>query len=183
MEQEAYVVDAKDKEIGKRQMNALKPPKLFAWLASLVTISLILADQFLARGNNPYLRGAGVFVLVLAGGFIFMPFVLLSRYGRGGDGKIYMQTRAVVDQGLYAITRHPQYLGYVLLAWGFAALSQHGVAVVLAALGTTLFCVQAVREERYCLAQFGEPYEQYLRRVPRFNFILGIVRLLRGGGK
>jgi len=151
---------------------------LFAWLASLVMISLILTTQFLARGDNAYLRGAGVFLLALAAGFIFTPFVLLSRYGRGEDGKTYMQTRAVVDQGLYTITRHPQYLGYIFLAWGFAALSQHGVAVVLAALGTTLFYVQAVREERYCLAQFGEPYGQYLRRVPRFNFILGIVRLL-----
>ena len=54
-------------------MNALKPPKRFAWLASLVTISLILTTQFLAQGDNPYLRGTGVFVLVLAGVFILTP--------------------------------------------------------------------------------------------------------------
>ncbi len=159
-------------------MNALKPPKLFAWLASLITISLILTDQFLVRGDNPYLRGVGVFVLLLAGVFIFTPFVLLSRYGRGEDGKTYMQTRALVDQGLYSITRHPQYLGYIFLACGFALLSQHLVIVLLAAVGTMFFHNQAVREERYCLAQLGEPYEQYLQRVPRFNFILGILRLL-----
>jgi protein-S-isoprenylcysteine O-methyltransferase Ste14 len=159
-------------------MDELRPPKLFAWIASVVTISQIIVTQFLPRGDNPYLRGAGVFVLVLAGVFIFIPFFLLVKHGRGEDGRTYMQTRAFVDQGLYTITRHPQYLGYVFLAWGFAALSQHWVAVLLAALGTTLFYVQAVREERYCLSQLGEPYEQYLRRVPRFNFILGIVRLL-----
>ena len=101
------------------------------------------------------------------------------KHGRIGDGKTYMQTRAVVDQGLYSITRHPQYLGYIFLACGFALLSQHWVVALLAAVGVMFFHNQAVREERYCLAHLGEPYEQYLRRVPRFNFILGIVRLLQ----
>ena len=152
-----------------------KPPKLFAWLASAATVFLIVITQFLPRGDDPYLRGAGVSLLPVAGLFIFWPFYLLAKHG--GEGESYMQGRVVVDRGLYAITRHPQYLGYVFLACGFALLSQHWVAILLAVIGATFFYLQAVREERYCLAQLGEPYEQYLQRVPRFNFILGIVRL------
>lgn len=157
----------------------LKPPGLFAWFASLVTISLIPVSQFLARGDDPYLRGIGVLLLLSAGVFIFAPFYLLTKYG-GKDGQTYMQARTVVDRGLYAITRHPQYLGYMFFACGFALLSQHWVAVLLAAVGATLFYMQAVKEERYCLAKLGEPYKQYLQRVPRFNLILGIIRLIRG---
>jgi protein-S-isoprenylcysteine O-methyltransferase Ste14 len=159
-----------------------KRPKLSAYPASLATIGTVVVTQFLARGDNACLRGAGVFLLALAAVFIFTPFVLLGRYGRTDDGKTYMQTRVVVNQGLYAITRHPQYLGYIFLACGFAALSQHWVAALLAVVGAILFYLQAVREERYCLAQLGEPYRQYLRRVPRFNIVLGIMRLARGGG-
>ena len=158
-----------------------EPPKLFAWSASAVVISLIIVTQFLPQGDDPYLRGTGVFVLLLAGVFIFAPFYLLARHGRIKDGQTYMQARIVVDQGLYAITRHPQYLGYIFLACGFALLSQHWVTVLLAAVGSTCFYLQAVREEKYCRAQLGEPYEQYRRRVPRFNVVLGIMRLLRGG--
>jgi protein-S-isoprenylcysteine O-methyltransferase Ste14 len=157
----------------------LEPPKLFAWLGSLVTISLILITQLLARGDDAYLRGAGVFALLLAAVFIFAPFFLLRKHGRTEDGKTYMGTRTVVDQGLYTITRHPQYLGYMFLACGFALLSQHWVAFLLTALGVALFYFQAVTEERYCLVRLGEAYEQYLRRVPRFNVVLGIIRLLR----
>ncbi len=91
----------------------LKPPRLFIWFASLVTISLILVSQFLAQGDDPYLRGTGVFVLLLAGVFIFAPFYLLTRHGRTKDDQTYMQARIVVDRGLYAIIRHPQYLGYI----------------------------------------------------------------------
>ena len=155
-----------------------EPPKLFAWLASVVTISLIIATQFLARGDDPYLRGTGVLVLLLAAVFIFGPFYLLAKYGETKDGQTYMQARIVVDQGLYAVTRHPQYLGYIFLACGFTLLSQHWVAVLLAVIGTTFFYLQAVREEEYCLAQL-ESYAQYLWRVPRFNIILGAVRLLQ----
>jgi len=156
-----------------------EPPKLLAWLASLVTMSLIPVSQFLARGDDPYLRGTGVFLLLMAGVFIFAPFYLLTKHG-GKDGQTYMQTRIAVDHGLYAITRHPQYLGYMFFACGFALLSQHWVVVLLALVGATLFYMQAVREERYCLAKLGEPYKQYLQRVPRFNLILGIIRLLGG---
>jgi protein-S-isoprenylcysteine O-methyltransferase Ste14 len=124
----------------------------------------------------------GVFVLLLAGVFIFAPFYLLTKHGGVTDGQTYVQARIVVDRGLYAITCHPQYLGYIFLACGFARLSQHWVAVLLAVVGATFFYLQAVREERYCLVQLGEHYEQYLRRVPRFNFILGIVRLLQMPG-
>jgi protein-S-isoprenylcysteine O-methyltransferase Ste14 len=158
----------------------LEPPKLFAWLASVVTVSLIIVTQFFPRGADPYLRGTGVFVLLLAGVLIFWPFYLLTKHGRIKDGQTYMQARIVVDRGVYAITRHPQYLGYVFLACGFALLSQHWAAVLLAAVGATLFYLQAVREERYCLAQLGEPYEQYRRRVPQFNIVLGMMRILRG---
>jgi protein-S-isoprenylcysteine O-methyltransferase Ste14 len=161
----------------------LKPPRFLAWLASLAMVSLMLVNLFLQRGDNPYLRGAGVVVLVLASVFIFAPFFLLRKHGRIKDGETYMQTNTVVDQGLYAITRHPQYLGYMFFACGFALLSQHWVAVLLAAVAVPLFCLQAVKEEHYCLTQLGEPYEQYRRRVPRFNLILGIMRLPRGGRK
>jgi len=157
----------------------LKPPTRFLWIASGATISLIIVTQFLPRGGDPYLRGTGVFVLLLAAVFIFWPFYLLAKHGKPKDGQTYMQAGIIVDRSLYAITRHPQYLGYSFLACGFALLSQHWVAVLLAAVGATFFYLQAMREERYCLARFGEPYEQYLRRVPRFNFILGIVRLLQ----
>jgi protein-S-isoprenylcysteine O-methyltransferase Ste14 len=156
-----------------------EPPKLFAWIASGMTISLIVVAQFLPRGGDLYLRGAGVFVLLIAGVFIFWPFYLLAKYGRTKDGQSYMQARIVVDRGLYAITRHPQYLGYVFLSCGFALLSQHWAAVLLAAVGSTCFYLQAVGEERYCLTQFGVLYERYQQRVPRFNVVLGTMRLLR----
>lgn len=157
----------------------LRPPKLFAWFASLATVATITVPQLLPRGEDPTLRGAGLFLLVLAAVCIFTPFFLLRKHGQTEDSGTYMQTRTAVDLGLYAVTRHPQYLGYMLLAWGFAALSQHWLAALLATAPSALLYLQATAEERYCIAQLGEPYELYVHRVPRFNVVLGIVRLVR----
>ena len=168
------------KTITKNDYHNPEPPKLFAWLASIVTVALIIATQFLSRGGNLYLRGIGVFILLLGGVFIFTPFYLITKYGRAKDEKTNLQPSKVVDQGLYAITRHPQYLGYIFLTWGFALLSQHWVTFLLAIVGMTFFYAQAMFEEKYCLAQFGEPYALYLQRIPRFNIVLGILRKLRG---
>jgi protein-S-isoprenylcysteine O-methyltransferase Ste14 len=162
-------------------MSNNKTPALFAWIASVATLGVIVATQYLPRGNHPVLRVTGVAVLLLATVFVFWPFHLLAKHGAIGRKQPYTQTTTVVDRGLYAIIRHPQYLGYALLACGFALLSQHWVSCLLAAIGVTCFYVQAVHEERACLARLGRPYAQYCQRVPRFNAILGLARLVLGG--
>lgn len=171
-------IGALDRDGGGEQ----EPPRLFAWVASLATILLLITVLLLGRGENDPLRIAGVVLLALSVPFMFVPFFQLP--GRGGnvEGESYMQTVAVAERGLYGIVRHPQYLGYMLLACGFALLSQHLLAVVLASVSITAFYVQAVEEEGYCLGRFEETYAQYRRRVPRFNVVLGLVRRLRRGG-
>ena len=156
----------------------LKLPMLAAWIAALATVGTIVLAEFLPRGDNAYLRGAGVCLLALAAVFIFAPFFLFRKHGRIEDGGSYMQTRTVVDRGLYSIVRHPQYLGHMLLACGFALLSQHWLVVVLAVVGITAIYVQGVEEERTCRARLGAAYGHYMQRVPRFNIILGVLRVL-----
>jgi protein-S-isoprenylcysteine O-methyltransferase Ste14 len=155
-------------------------PSRFAWLASATTVLLIIAVQFLPRGDHQIVRIVGVVMLLMAAVFIFTPFYLLSKYGSMEAGKTYMQAEEVVQRGLYSIMRHPQYFGYMLLACGFTLLSQHWVAVLFTILSVAFYSRQAVEEEGYCLVQFGEPYARYLQRVPRFNFVLGVWRVLRG---
>lgn len=152
--------------------------RLYGQVASILLVILLLLTIFLPEGENPYLRAAGVFILALAALFMFLPFYFLSRFGMAAKGESYMQSRQVVDRGPYAIVRHPQYLGYALLACGFALLRQHWAIILLAVLGSVFFYLQVVEEEKTCLSKFGEAYRQYCQRVPRFNFILGLIRIL-----
>jgi len=154
---------------------------LQSWAQIILFAALFIADWQLPDGDLLWLRMAGVFVLALAAILIFLPFVQLKKYGESGNSNNYMETRVVADRGLYAIVRHPQYLGYILLFSGFALLSQHWVTYLIAAGGVVVLYTQAVAEERFCLEQFGNAYERYLARVPRFNLVLGLWRFLKRG--
>ncbi len=157
-----------------------KPPRGFALLASLCAAGVIVINLLLASGDNSALRAAGVIVLFLSIVFMFPPLRLLKQHGHVVEGGNYMRTTTVVDQGLYAVVRHPQYLGYMLLTGGFVLVTQYWLSVLLGLIAITCFYLQAVAEERYCIAHIGAAYEHYQRRVPRFNVILGIIRYLAG---
>ncbi|QRN84003.1 isoprenylcysteine carboxylmethyltransferase family protein [Chloroflexota bacterium] len=157
----------------------IAPPKIFAWLASLTLISIIAAAMLLPHGQYLPLKIAGVSILVIAAVFIFTPFFLLQKSGNASSKKSYMETTQVVDKGLYAITRHPQYLGYMLMSIGFACITQYWVIYLLATICIIFFVLQSIQEEHFCASQYGESYVDYLNRVPRFNIFLGLWRKIR----
>ena len=157
-----------------------QPPRTFGLLASLSAAGVIVLNMLLGSGNNSILRASGVVILLLSVVFMFPSFVLFKKYGQVSEGDNYMHTTTVVDQGLYAVVRHPQYLGYMLLSGGFALVTQHWLTVLLGIVALAGFYLQAIAEERHCVANLGSPYEHYMRRVPRFNVLLGIARILSG---
>lgn len=64
--------------------------------------------------------------------------------------------------------RHPQYVGFLLIMLGF--LFQWPTLLTLAMFPVLvwMYVHLARQEEREALAQFGEAYASYARRVPPF---------------
>lgn len=46
-------------------------------------------------------------------------------------------------------------------------------------LGSALFYKDVLREEQMSVEKFGDDYRRYMERVPRMNFLVGIVWLLQ----
>jgi protein-S-isoprenylcysteine O-methyltransferase Ste14 len=157
-------------------------PPAAGLVATGFTIALLVAVQFVQATGPSWLKAISVALLLLAAIFIFLPFVQLPRYGKADQGNPYFQTTRVVDRGLYGIVRHPQYLGYSLLAVGFAGLRPHPLVIGLAAGALAFFYAQSVIEERFCCEKFGPEYRDYMRRVPRLNFLRGLFRMVMRGG-
>lgn len=149
------------------------------WVTVVLFAGVVASELFWGGGESLVCRVLGVSCLALAAVFSFLPFYQLKKFGRVPAGKSYMDTCMVVDQGLYAIVRHPQYLGYILFFVGFFFLTQNGVSLVLAAFGILSIVFHTLREERECLERFGGSYAAYRRRVPSFNFLLGFIQYLR----
>lgn len=145
-------------------------------LAGAATAANFIAMQFAARIENDWLKGIGLVTLALAIVLIVTPFFTLPKYGRVQSGDSFYQTNQVVERGVYALVRHPQYLGYALVNVGLSALNWSWATAVLAALASLFFYLQSIQEEKFCHQQMGTAYAIYCQRVPRFNLLLGIFR-------
>jgi len=122
----------------------------------------------------------GWVVLVLGFPFLLSPLIYFSKSGKPAKNKSLMDTTVVVDSGTYSIVRHPQFLGGVLLMIASILISQHWLAAIVSAPFIVLICTKWVREaEEHLILKFGDDYKRYMERVPRMNFLLGIIRLLR----
>ena len=94
-----------------------------------------------------------------------------------------METTALVDTGIYAIVRHPQGgTAGILLNLALALIGQHWLLVALAAVGIVLLYMDTFRADEACTEKFGQAYVRYMQRVPRVNFVAGLLRLLVHAG-
>lgn len=154
-------------------------PPLTAWLGFGFAVVTILLALRLPGGAPTWAHGLGAAFLLASAPLIFLPFLQLPRYGRVERGRSYMETTALAERGLYAVVRHPQYLGYVLLTAGFALRAPRPVVVAAAVAAITGFVLQAREEDRDLRQRFGSAWESWARDVPAFDLPAGLLRLAR----
>jgi len=141
-----------------------------AWMAQLLTIALTL--WLPARATPPWTRLPALLLGVAALLFLFWPLFALQRHGRIPPGGSTMETTQVVARGPFALLRHPQYFGAMLVCGVMALLNPAPLVLLGAATAVALFYAYAVQEEGRLLARFGAAYAAYMARVPRFNPLL-----------
>jgi protein-S-isoprenylcysteine O-methyltransferase Ste14 len=108
------------------------------------------------------LLGFGIFLLILA-------LVTLRKKG----------TDRIIDTGIYGIVRHPIYLAGMIMFFSHIFLGQHWIVVVSTGIAIGC-CYVAMRSgDRRNLEKFGDDYAQYMKKVPRMNFVAGLTRLTK----
>jgi protein-S-isoprenylcysteine O-methyltransferase Ste14 len=96
------------------------------------------------------------------------------------EGKSYVNTTVLVKSGIYAVVRHPMYTSGIVLALALTMISQHWLSVVIGTMPMVIFYVGAWEEDKSLVDTFGEDYKIYMRKVPRVNVILGVLKSLLG---
>ena len=69
--------------------------------------------------------------------------------------------------GLYALVRHPSYLGILLMDLGFAGVFRSVVALALMPMVLWMFKRRMDVEEKFMVEQFGDEYRTYMGRTRR----------------
>jgi protein-S-isoprenylcysteine O-methyltransferase Ste14 len=137
----------------------------------LVLTGFLETDYYLPLFILGWIFWAAGMVLVMA------PIVMFPRRGGVPKGKSFVHTSKLVDTGIYALVRHPQYLGGILAIFiATLLLYPHWLFLVLGIPGAAILYWGTKEEEKRLVARFGGEYEDYMQRVPRMNLILGIIR-------
>jgi len=153
---------------------------ILAVILTIVAIGQIILSFLLYNKNgSPIIRNIGWIVLWISAIFGWLPIYTFKRWGGVPKGKSYMQTNVLVNRGVYAIVRHPQYLAGVLISVALTLIAQHWLVGVLGAVAIVIYYVDTFEEEESAVKKFGEGYQRYSESVPRLNFVIGIIRVLR----
>ncbi|MFO7981431.1 MAG: isoprenylcysteine carboxylmethyltransferase family protein [Candidatus Aminicenantes bacterium] len=111
---------------------------------------------------------------------VMTPIILFPRRGGVAKGKSFVHTHRLVDSGIYAVVRHPQYLGGILaLFLANFLFYPHWLFGILGIVGAVILYWSTKEEEKGLIQQFGDDYRAYMQKVPRMNLILGIIRVLK----
>jgi protein-S-isoprenylcysteine O-methyltransferase Ste14 len=122
--------------------------------------------------------GWGIWILSIF--FGIAPIFLLGRRGAVEKGRSYVHTTKLVDTSLYAIVRHPQYLGGMLFNLALMLMAQHWLVIVIGSASMGLLYLELCAADQEGIDKFGDAYRSYMQRVPRANFLLGLIRMMRG---
>ena len=151
-------------------------------LASLLFISQIIMGLYLLSEINQIeiLAYLGVGLYVFSGAiFGMLPTFEFRKKGKVEKGKSYIHTTKLVDTGIYSIIRHPQYVTFILFAIAGMLLFQHWIIILLGIPVIPLMYIDLIKADKDAIEKFGDDYKQYMKKVPRANFLLGIIRLLQ----
>lgn len=121
-----------------------------------------LLEMILGWEANPHF---GPFHL-LSFAFIGVGFWLMA----GSWRVLYEASRSggLATSGPYARVRHPQYVAFVLVMFGFLIQWPTLLTLVMFPILVWMYVRLARAEEREMMAEFGDAYRRYADRVPAF---------------
>ncbi len=157
--------------------------KMFWGVAvTVVAVGQIISALFFYNAmDNEALTNLGWGVMMISAIFGWLPILTFRKQGGVAKGKSYVATTQLVDTGIYAIVRHPQYLAGIIMSVALALIAPHWLVVGLGVVAVAIYAFSTFEEERGCIEKFGDEYLAYMTRVPRLNPVLGIIRALRRG--
>ena len=111
----------------------------------------------------------GYTILGIGALFFILSVFTLRRKGTGN----------VVDSGIYGIIRHPMYLGAMVMFFSHIFLGQSWIVAISTIIAIVCCNLIIQSGDQRNIEKFGNDYQLYIQKVPRINFLLGIIRLIQ----
>ncbi len=110
-------------------------------------------------------------VLEVVGSILFYPglvFMLLGIVLLGIRRSHGQEVSRLKQTGLYGLTRNPQVVAFLLAMIGYNIIWPHWKGVVALVVLVVVLHMMVLTEEEHLRDIFGQEYEEYCRRLPRY---------------
>ena len=143
---------------------------LILWI---VIVSAMTVSQWIAEigpwtmfGGAHWLKTASVVVLVIG---LAIRWTAILTLGKSFSSNVAIQESQKINRsGLYALVRHPSYLGLLLVFFAAGLHSRNWIAFAVAVVPTGTAMLYRIHVEEAALsAAFGEEYVAYMRETKR----------------
>ena len=164
----------------QRNMHAAVERSLYTWIASLMFIAVCWSWQDVP--GVPYrfppafawigylVQACGVLLIIHASKRLDVLDLAGVRASLAVPSALERRV-PLITTGVYALARHPIYLGWALFVFGSPTMT--ATRLVFAVISTTYLMVAIPWEERGLIREFGAAYEAYRRQV-RWRMLPGI---------
>lgn len=121
-----------------------------------------LPETLLGFKGDPHLSVLHILSYIFIGG----GFIMLSSAWE----KLYraQKKHTLATTGLYARIRHPQYVGFVAIMFGFLLQWPTLVTLIMFPILVIMYKKLAKIEEKEMVKTFGKEYENYVKKTPAF---------------
>ena len=124
-------------------------------------------EMTLGWKTNPHFGPFHILSFVfIGGGFILISRAWVVLYGA-------QQKRQLATTGPYSYVRHPQYVGFILVMFGFLLQWPTLLTLAMFPVLVAMYVRLASHEEREARAEFGGDYNQYAAKTPAWLPRLG----------
>ncbi len=142
---------------------------------SVIVLGLTNFDNLiLKRAGIIPLQYTSIIFFIIGIFLIISSFVSLKRIGKPTSG--LEDTTKMINKGIFKILRHPLYLGLSLFTIGFLFAYQAIALIIIGFVTVILFYLASRIEDSYNIKKFGSEYIEYMKKVPKYNFFLGMFR-------
>jgi protein-S-isoprenylcysteine O-methyltransferase Ste14 len=158
---------------------------IVVWIvASILLVIAWIVSWYLTRANAIRALWYVGWVVWIAGAvLIVLPLLMIYGGRMTKSEKGWFDAVTIIDRGIYAVVRHPLYLGWMLMYVVVILFGQHWVTLLMGIVGIVCVYLISLQEEQRLIERLGEDYVRYLQKVPRLNIFLGIIRVLQGRKK
>jgi protein-S-isoprenylcysteine O-methyltransferase Ste14 len=123
-----------------------------------------LLEMMFGWKTNPHFGPFHILSFVFIGG----GFILISAAWKVLYDAQSRRTRTLATKGPYSYVRHPQYVGFILVMFGFLVQWPTLLTLAMFPILMIMYVKLARSEEREAIAEFGDTYTAYAANVPAF---------------